>query len=177
MKFSIMKTTLLLLSIGIFTGCANSYEANAVKSPTAKISAESKFYITQPKDGVYGSTNYAGSGSMTSSAISTELSKKGSEVVVADSVETFDVAKEKASSVDADYLFYTKILHWEDRATEWSLLSDKITMSYVIYGASTGQKIASTTTSATSGIATLGGDHPQDLLPKTVQDFLNAVMQ
>ena len=114
---------------------------------------------------------------MTSSAISAELSKKGSEVVVADSVETIDVAKDKAVSVDADYLFYTKILHWEDRATEWNGRSDKITMSYVIYDVSTGQKVASTTASAASGIATLGGDHPQDLVPKTVQDFLTAVMQ
>lgn len=177
MKSSMVRTTLFILCIGILAGCANSYKADAVKTPAAKIAADSKFYVTQPKDGVYGTTNYAGSGNMASSAISAELSKKGSEVVVADSVETLDIAKEKASSVGADFLFYTKILHWEDRATEWSLLSDKITMNYVIYNAGTGQKVASTTASATSGIATLGGDHPQDLVPKTVQDFLNAVMQ
>jgi uncharacterized protein DUF4823 len=177
MTFSMVKTTLLILCIGILAGCANSYEANAIKSPAVKIPAESKFYVTQPKDGVYGNTNYAGSGNMTSSSVSTELSKKGSEVVASEGVETLDVARENASSVGADYLFFTKILHWEDRATEWSLLSDKITMNYVIYDASTGQKVASTTASATSGIATLGGDHPQDLVPKTVQDFLKAVMQ
>lgn len=177
MKLSIVKAALLVLCIGLLASCANSYDATAIKKPTTKIVAESKFYITQPKDGVYGNTNYAGSGQLTSSAISAELSKKRAEVVVADSIETIEVAKRKAVSVEADYLFYSKILHWEDRATEWSGLSDKITMSYAIYEAITGQKVASTMASATSGLATLGGDHPQDLVPKTVQDFLNAVMQ
>ncbi|OUR75980.1 hypothetical protein A9Q83_16595 [Alphaproteobacteria bacterium 46_93_T64] len=177
MKFSNVKTIPLFLCIGILSGCANSYGATAIKKPATKIAAESKFYITQPKDGVYGNTNYVGSGKMTSSAISAELSKKGVEVVVADSVETIEGAKIRAVNVDATYLFYTKILHWEDRATEWSGLSDKITMNYVIYEAITGKKVASTTASATSGWATLGGDHPLDLVPKTVQDFLNAVFQ
>ena len=83
----------------------------------------------------------------------------------------------EASSIAADYLFVSKILHWEDRATEWSLLSDKITVNYVIYDTHSGEKIASTTASATSGLATFGGDHPQDFVPKTVEDFLNELMQ
>ena len=83
----------------------------------------------------------------------------------------------EASSVAADYLFVPKILHREDRATELSLLPDKITISYVIYDAHSGEKIASTMASATSGLATFGGDHPRDLVPKTVEDFLNEVIQ
>lgn len=177
MRFSMAKAIILLLGIGILSGCANSYQANSIKAPSTKISANSKFYVTKPKDGVYGNTNYAGSGQMTSAAIAAELGKKGGEVVVAETVETMETAKEKASSASADYLFVSKILHWEDRATEWSLLSDKITMNYVIFEVSTGEKVASTTASATSGLATFGGDHPQDLLPKTVQNFLSEVMQ
>ncbi|MZR31487.1 DUF4823 domain-containing protein [Sneathiella litorea] len=176
MKLSTSKAVILLLGIWILSGCANSYQANAIKTPPTKISANSKFYVTQPKDGVYGNTNYAGSGKMTSAAIAAELSKKGSEVVVAETVETVEQAKQKATTASADYLFVSKILHWEDRATEWSLLSDKITMNYVIYDTHSGEKIASTTASATSGLATFGGDHPQDLVPKTVEDFLKEVM-
>ncbi|MCF8466645.1 MAG: DUF4823 domain-containing protein [Sneathiella sp.] len=48
-------------------------------------------------------------------------------------------------------------------------------MSYVIFDVKSGEKVASTTANATSGLATFGEDHLEDLVPKTVQDFLAGV--
>jgi len=92
------KTIILLLGIGILSGCANSYQANDPKAPATKISANSKFYVMQPKDGDYGNTHYAGSGRMTSAAVAAELSKRGSEVVIAETAETIEAARIKANT-------------------------------------------------------------------------------
>jgi hypothetical protein len=48
-------------------------------------------------------------------------------------------------------------------------------MKYVIYNTTEGERLASTMVSASSKWATLGGDHPQDLVPQTFQDFLAQV--
>jgi hypothetical protein len=48
-------------------------------------------------------------------------------------------------------------------------------MRYIIFDAKTGNEIASTLARASSKWGTFGGDHPQDLVPKTVEDFINSV--
>ena len=65
------------------------------------------------------------------------------------------------------------ILHWEDRATQWSGKTDKITIKYSVYDTATGQVLASSVMSASSKWATFGGDHPQDLLPHPTQQFVD----
>jgi hypothetical protein len=62
---------------------------------------------------------------------------------------------------------------WEDRATEWSGIPDKITIKYSVYEVETGKPLASSITAASSKWGTLGGDHPQELLPVPTQQFVD----
>jgi hypothetical protein len=72
-------------------------------------------------------------------------------------------------------LVYPTILHWEDRATEWSGIPDRVEIKIEIIGATTGKGLDSAIIKGKSGLATFGGDHPQDLLPKPVEDYVSGL--
>ena len=60
------------------------------------------------------------------------------------------------------YLIEPKILHWEDRATEWSGKADRVKVSLPLYRS--GSLVGSALVTANSSWWTFGGDHPEDLL-------------
>ena len=74
-----------------------------------------------------------------------------------------------------DYYVIPEILHWEDRATEWSGLPDKIEVKIIVYDGGTGNEVASTLISGQSKWATFGGDHPQDLLPEPLNNYVESL--
>jgi hypothetical protein len=126
-----------------------------------------------PADGRYGAQTYVGSGLFTAQAVSSALQSHTNKVKQAAEVEDLDKAKKAAVANGYMYVFEPQILHWEDRATEWSGIPDKITIRYSVHEISTGIVVASTTSRASSKWATFGGDHPQDLLPVPIQQFVN----
>jgi hypothetical protein len=171
--------TWMLLSIFCFllplAGCANKYRVDLIEKPISNISAASHFYIMLPEDGRFEEIVYTGSGQLASSAVHSVLQRNGVKYTQASSIQTLAEATAEAASIGADYILQSIILHWEDRATEWSGRPDRITMKYVVVDLKNSEKVASMIVSASSKWATLGGDHPQDLVPKTVQDFIDNV--
>jgi hypothetical protein len=80
-----------------------------------------------------------------------------------------------AKQANYKYLVYPTILEWEDRATEWSMLPDRASINVDIVDVTDGRTIESVVINDKSGIATLGGDHPQDLLPIPVEEFVSTL--
>jgi len=74
-----------------------------------------------------------------------------------------------------EYYIQSEILHWEDRATEWSGLPDRIEIKISVYDTHSGAELASSILSARSKWATFGGDHPQDLLPEPVKQYVESL--
>ena len=68
-------------------------------------------------------------------------------------------------------MFQPQILNWIDRATEWSGIPDRITIKLIVYEVESGKDVASVMSRASSKWGTLGGDHPQDLLPRVMAEF------
>ncbi len=163
--------------ISVSAACSHKYKVDAIETPGTLIPANSHFYIMLPKDGVYGATEYVGSSNMVVSAVASALLANSAEVTKATRVETMDQAYESAISASSDYIFQPVIVHWEDRATEWSGRPDRITMRYTIYDVEARKNVASTLARASSKWGTFGGDHPQDLVPGTVNTFLRAVIE
>jgi hypothetical protein len=126
-----------------------------------------------PENGRYGIDTYQASGTATARAAAAALAHHVQEIVTATSVETLEVAFGQARSESVTHVFHATILHWEDRATEWSGITDKITVKFAVYDAQTEALLASTVASASSKWGTLGGDHPQDLLPVPTQQFVD----
>jgi hypothetical protein len=88
--------------------------------------------------------------------------------------ENFEDAVSQAQRTDQDIIFPT-ILHWEHRATEWSMIPDKVEVKVDVVNVRTGDVTSSGIIKGSSGLATWGGDHPQDLLPEPVAEFVSSL--
>jgi hypothetical protein len=163
----------LVLSISL-AGCASKYRVDAYEAPATHLDKQASFYIALPADGRYGAIVYPGSGAATAQAAANALSIHVEKTVIGTtSGEQLDAALIQARQNALTHVFMTTILNWEDRATEWSGISDKITLKFAVYETQSGKLVSSTVTSASSKWGTLGGDHPQDLLPEPTQRFVD----
>lgn len=167
-----MRIILILIATIVFSGCAAKYENANLLIPNKKLSKESRVIIATPENGFYQTTEYRSSGKMTALAVKSAFSKHTSNTKVANDCKTLECLKEKYPS-NFNYYVVPEILHWEERATEWSGLPDRITVQISIYEHGTWNEISSTHITGKSKWATLGGDHPQDLLPKPLNDYVS----
>ena len=94
---------------------------------------------------------------------------------MAQSYQSFDDALKFTRDNGYKYLVYPTILHWEDRATEWSAIPDRVEVKIDIIESTTAKLLDSVVIKGKSGLATFGGDHPQDLLPKPVGEFVSTL--
>ena len=115
-------------------------------------------FISTPKNGWYGKTEYKNSGKMTASAMKAAFSKFSNNVYISEDC----MGKECLSIISTEeYAYYveTEILHWEDRATKWSGMPDRIEIRISIYDSRLKAEIASVVIDGKSKWTTLGGDH------------------
>ena len=160
---------------GSLLGCADTHQLVREGATGTKLTNTDSLYVAVSRDGAYGTAVYAGSGAMTSQTLVSAFSKHAQNVEMSHGYETFDEALATARAKKVKYLIYPTILHWEDRATEWSAIPDQVEVKVEIVDVQTGKAIESAVISGKSGLATLGGDHPQDLLPKPVEEFVSSL--
>ena len=116
-----------------------------------------------------------GSGRTTSLLLARALTAHHSRCETADVFASFDATLAEARRWGARYLFVPAILQWEDRATEWSGKPDKVEVRIDVYDAQSGNVVHSSLITGQSGLATFGGDHPQDLLPGPFDEFARSL--
>lgn len=162
-----------VLAVLLIAGCADTHTLTRSGGSQAAVSLQrqSSAYVAVPPDGRYEATLYMGSGAMTAQAVATAFGPYLSKVVMGNKVESEEQALASAKAGGFGYLLVPQILHWEDRATEWSALPDVATVKLSVLSASTGALLDSVVIDGKSGLATLGGDHPQDLLPKPMSEY------
>ncbi|MCH1920902.1 DUF4823 domain-containing protein [Shewanella sp. A3A] len=172
-----MKTLLVVaLTVLFLCGCADTTNITQnVAAQKISIPENSTAYIALPRDGSYGSTNYTGSGSSVANIIRAALLKHLVDVEVARDYQSYQQALDTSSMRKVDLMVYPSILHWEDRATEWSAIPDRVSVKIVIVSMASGKVISSVTIDGKSGVATFGGDHPQDLLPEPVATYVDSL--
>lgn len=172
------KRILIILAVGwVMAGCADSHSLNIINSNVnVKLTLGDAVYVALSEDGQYGNHYYSGSGKMVSQAIRAELVTTLTSVFIAQSSEDYNTALNSSASRKFDYLVYPIILHWEDRATEWSAKADKIKIKMVVTDVKSGAVIKSGIIEGKSGLATFGGDKPQDLLPEPIKEFLSSLL-
>lgn len=140
-----------------------------------KLNTRGIVYVSVPEDGRYGQTIYAGSGQNTMQIVVMAFSEHSSRVEGGRAHQSFDESLAAARNMGASYLVVPTILHWEDRATEWSGIPDKASIKVAVFNVSTGVNLDSVIIKGRSGIATFGGDHPQDLLPQPVEEYVSSL--
>lgn len=170
-----MRFPITLALLAALSGCADSHQWSPLHNGSARIAKTDKIYISTPPDGEYGDHVYRGSGRNTSGIISSAVSKRSRWMRVGAVADNFQDALAQAQSMGQDVLIYPTILHWEDRATEWSMIPDKVEIKVDVVQVSSGDVISSGIIKGKSGLSTLGGDHPQDLLPEPVAEFVDSL--
>ena len=150
-------------------GCTNSYKVARLQ--TATLPAGSTAYIGLPEDGRYETTTYSGSGNKVATAVADTFLPYFSRVEVATSPTSFDQTLAAASSRGMAYALYPTIVHWEDRATEWSGKSDRVTVRLDVVDARSRQVIDTATLEGKSKFMTFGGDVPEDMLKPSLQQY------
>jgi hypothetical protein len=174
-----MKNPLIVIFITVLVAaCADT--ARITQDPSygqVMLSKSVTAYVSVPRDGRYETKTYSGSGLTVTTIIRSSLLMHLVQVDEGFEVESYNQAILSAKSNAVDYLFFPTILHWEDRATEWSGIPDKAQIKIVIVDIKTSELISSTIIDGTSGIATFGGDHPQDLLSEPVTKFISGLFK
>lgn len=168
-----LKYLLILLAL-LFTGCASKYEQKEVKSLHSKLDTNKKVVISTPKNGMYGNIIYPNSGKMTANIVKAAFARNVSDVKVVNGCSNLSCL---SSSDKKNYDYYVKptILQWEDRATEWSGKSDIVEIKLEVYDLKTLKRLSAISYSGKSKWATLGGDHPQDLLNEPTSKYVNGL--
>ena len=156
----------------LLAGCSAKYSTNNIQERTEHLVKDVSVVISQPTDGVYETHTYSGSGRATADAVKAAFLRHSDNVTVF--ADCDDVTCLTANhSISRGYYVVPKILHWEDRATEWSGIPDKIEVKITVYNAESNNRVASTIINGKSKWATFGGDHPQDLLPEPINMFVS----
>ena len=171
-----MKSLILaMLAVGL-VGCADTHHVMREKtSASIQVRQGDKVLVGVSKDGHYATKNYVGSGIKTSQIIALALAGLPLRVEIAPQFMSHDNALLAGRQMQATYLIYPTILGWEDRATEWSGIPDRVEVKFEIIEVATGTTIDEGVINGKSGLATFGGDHPEDLLPKPVSAYIGTV--
>ncbi len=158
--------------------CADS--ARYVRTDSAihvHLAAADAVYVALPENGSYAEKVYPQSGRMMADAVLAAFSKHCPSVRSAGRVETPDEARASAQQGGEIYVAFSSILHWEDRATEWSARPDRIAVRIDLLDVATGEVVDSAKIEGKSGLGTFGGDHPQDLLDEPIGGFIDSLYE
>ncbi len=163
-----------LFFVIMFSGCTATYKHNLLSKPNTKLDPRKSVVIATPTNGSYGSKEYPASGKTTAQVIRSSFSKQTNNISV--SIDCSDVTCfQNLNSNIYDYYVIPEILHCEDRAPEWSGISDKIEIKVSIYEYPNWKEFSSTIINGKSKWATFGGDHPQDLLPDPLNGYIESL--
>ncbi len=162
----------ILLS-SVLAGCANTNQLIRQGPRGEALDVGGSVYIAISRDGAYGNHVYTGSGLTASQVVLAAFARHARRAEIARLAESFDETLKTAREKAYRYVIFPTILHWEDRATEWSMQPDRAEVKLEVVDLSKNDAVVeSAVIVGKSGLATFGGDHPQDLLPQPVGEFV-----
>lgn len=166
-----MRHALPLMTAVLLTACAG-YKMN-VENPghATQLTRNAHACIAIPADGHYETHTYKGSGQATAESINRAFAPYLDTTVLDSSAETQKAALADSQKQACVYLLYSQILHWEDRATEWSGRPDRAALKLMVLSVPDGKVLDDMIFHAKSSFWTMGGDHPQDLLYKPLKQY------
>jgi len=170
----IQTRALILLALGLaMTGCTSTYKSERVEgsAPPRLVKGVSSVYVSVPEDGAYQGQVGVGSGAATARAIVTAFIPFTSRADCGSARQTHDAAMASAASGRYTHLVEPTILNWEDRATEWSGKLDAISVRLILFEVASRRQLDTVVIHGNSKWMTLGGDHPQDLLPEPMSRY------
>ena len=172
-----MRQLAVTICIVLSMSCAAKYEAirSGAFPEHPRLPGDASFVVVVSDDGSFAGKLYGGSGKATTMEIVRALSTCSSRVEAMPTPGTLDEGVEHTKALGLTHYVHPTIQHWEDRATEWSGKRDKISILLQVVDVGSGEMIDSMTLNAKSKSATFGGDHPQELLPKLLDEYVSGL--
>lgn len=168
-----MRFILFFIALTLLSGCAATYKNTPLTKTNSKLVRGTPVLIATPANGHFGATVYANSGKMTALAVRGAFAQFAATTSVNSGCEKLECL-EQSHGGGSIYYVVPEILHWEDRATEWSGRPDRIEVKLSVFD-TVGQELASTIFTGKSKWATFGGDHPQDLLTEPLNQYIETL--
>lgn len=160
------------------TGCKSTYSDKQVSTePVPLLRSTSRIYVGMPFDATFKEEVAHNSGKQAAEAIFNAFARNTRPVFISRSPESLGEALESARRVNAEYLVYPHIFRWEDRATEWSGVRDKLQMRVDLIDLETSQVAFAKEIEATGKWMTDGGETPADLLQQPLDHYANALFR
>ncbi len=153
------------------TGCSHRYGATRQLQMQGLLQVGATVYLPEPAP----VANYPRSGTQTAEAIRDAFDRSGARFELGAAEPDPAAALAAARARGVQYLVLASVDVWEDNATEWSGKRDRIAVRIHLVDTGPGEPIDSTDLTGTSRKMTLGGDHPQELLRKPIDDYVTSL--
>ena len=166
----------LAISLLFFSSCmtTNTITPNSNYS-NIKIANSDIIFIAMPRDGGYGNDIVSGSGRTTLSKLQYVLEDYARKIYTGTMYEQLEDCKNTAIEKNAKYLFFPTIVNWEDRATAWSGLPDRVEIKMVIYDLEKDQIVYSTLLRSKGTSVTMKSTDPSELLLDLFGGFVKQI--
>lgn len=159
----------------LFTSCTSTTKFQMDNLYEEGLDKNQNIAITVCEDGIYGSDIYIGSGRTVANILKQQLASYGKKVTVLRNKEVFEDLTEDDFN-NYEYFFIPEIIHWEDRATVWSGLPDKVEIAIDVYD-SNKNLLKSVILTGKSASITLGTTDLSELIQEPFADFCKAVFK
>lgn len=171
------KNLLFLVAVAFCFSCTASFQVTHCVSPESRRSLPpgTSILVGMAADGSFKEKQYAGSGKTVTTEIVRALSRCIPKVEALQEPATIEEGMAQARVRGFTHFLQPTVLHWEDRATEWSGKRDKISIRLQVIELETGKELNSLVIDGKSKWATFGGDHPEDLLDVPLKRFAEQI--
>ena len=164
-----------IFSLMVAMLCSGCITQHVQRNMMETLDSRRTVYVAVPEDGQYGEIKYVGSGMQAATSLAAQARDRFAGVQMGMQVQTLAEADAAAREAKTGYLFYLKIIHWEDRATEWSGLQDRLEILISVMDMSTGKAVDVSSLTAKTKAFTWA-HAPEDFLPKLFGEYCDRLI-
>lgn len=170
-----MKRRMLPLLLLAF-GCSTPNQMTRLAGDNTRLERGAAVVIATPADGAYGEKQYTGSGLKTATALQAAFANYTPKTSVVSDCAELDCLKARAA--DARYLIVPRIVHWEDRATQWSGKPDRVNVQVSVYERGGDREInAAMLSTETGGVFAFTDEAPETLLEGAIKPYVQSLYE
>jgi len=168
---------LIYIILFVIIGCAPKYTVlqNDKESNEVKLSRDISAYISLPEDNTSNGHLYVGSGREVAAEIEFLFSQHLEKIDVGKTVESCNQGFDSAKLNGYDYYICPQLMQWEDYATEWSGIPDRIRLKVSIQSTTSKAIIDTFLIEGKGKVMSWGGDHPLDIVKEPLAAWVGSL--
>lgn len=172
-KFYWLSIGTLMLSL-LFCSCRTVSNVQSLSNSTnIKLDRAIPVMILYSEDGAFGNEVYNGSGSIISNLLLRNFALYAENVFDLPNIHSLSELK-ATSNINNAYYVIPQILHWEERATEWSGIPSRISLKINIYDKSLN-RLSGIILEGKSASMTLVRKSPDKLIEEDIQEYIQSL--